>query len=353
MKDIVAKLSKIPTDNMDLKLKLVASYGIFKHAIAQNYGGTGDHFRDLVSIHNKLGKSSLDNSLILSINAHLWGTVFPIYYFGTNEQKKIYLKSLINGVLIGGHAITEPQAGSNISLMETTAYSSGGFYVVNGSKRFITNCPIMDVVLVYAKTDEGITALIVEKRDKGVSFSKSHTVTGFPHAPIGEIIFNDCKIPYDRVLGKIGTGQMILQKALELERAFIFAGILGIMQWQLEEVIKYTKTRKISKSTTLYDQQVINHKIAEISMRFKTVELWINKCAELKDNNLRISLESAYTKLFASEAFLLSSIEISHMFGAFGLETNKPFSQFVLDGLASTIFSGSSEIQKNIISSLI
>ena len=281
------------------------------------------------------------------------GGSFPNLLLWHKRAKKNYLEPLVNGVLIGGHAITEPQAGSNISLMETTAYSSGGFYIVNGSKRFITNCPIMDVVLVYAKMDEGITALIVEKGDNSVSFSKSHTVTGFPHAPIGEIVFNNCKIPYDRVLGKIGTGQLILQKALELERAFIFAGILGIMQWQLEEVIRYTKTRKINKSTTLYDQQVINHKIAEISMRFKTIELWINKCAELKDQNLRITIESAYTKLFSSEAFLQSSIEIAHIFGAFGLEINQPFSQFVLDGLASTTFSGSSEIQKNIISSLL
>ena len=353
MQDLATKLKSISTDNMDLKLKLVASYGVFKHAIDQDYGGLGDCFKDLISSHNDLGKSSLDNSLILSINAHLWGAVFPIYYFGTNKQKKRYLEPLVNGVLIGGHAITESQAGSNISLMETTIHNSEDFYIINGVKRFITNCPILDIVLVYVKTDEGITALIVEKNDEGVSFNKSHTVTGFPNAPIGEIILNNCRVPHDRILGKIGTGQMILQKALELERAFIFAGILGVMQWQLKEVIKYSKTRKVNNSSSLYDQQNISHKIAEISMRFRTIELWINKCAELKDKNMRISLESAYTKLFASEAFLQSSIEITHIFGAFGLEINQPFSQFVLDGLASTTFSGTSEIQKNIISSLI
>ncbi len=353
MKDIVAKLNKIPTDNMDLKLRLVASYGIFKHAIAQNYGGTGDHFKDLVATHKNLGKLSLDTSLVLSTNAHLWGAIFPIYYFGTNEQKNNYLKALVEGILIGGHAITEVQAGSNISLMEANAYTSEEFFIINGSKKYITNCSIMDIVVVYVKTEEGINAIIVEKQDEGVSFSKSHIVTGFPNTPIGEIIFSNCKVPKNRLLGVRGAGQMIIQKALELERAFIFAGILGIMQWQLEEVIKYSKRRRINEYSSIYDMQAISHKIAEISMKFSTIELWLNKCAELKDKNLRITVESAYTKLFSSEAFLQSSIEIAHIFGALGLEVNQPFSQFVLDGLASTIFSGSSEIQKNIISSLL
>lgn len=352
MKDFATKLRAIPETCMDTKLKLAASHGIFKHAIEQKYDGLGDKFDNLINTHKKLGRDSLDTSLILSINAHLWGTVFPIYYFGTNEQRNKYLSLLINGKLIGGHAITEPQAGSNTLLMETHAYKTKEFFIINGSKKFITNCPILDIMVVYTKVEDGISALIVKKADKGVTFKKS-TVTGFSNAPIGEILFQDCKIPADRLLGQIGSGQMMIQKVLELERAFIFAGILGVMEWQLEEVIKYSKIRRVSKSSSVYDLQAINHKIAEISMNFKIIDLLLHKCADLKDKDQRISLESAYTKLFSSEVFLHSSIQIAHIFGAFGLQTDQPFSQFVLDGLASTLFSGSSEVQKNIISSLL
>jgi alkylation response protein AidB-like acyl-CoA dehydrogenase len=353
MQDLAIKLRAIKPNCMNKKLKLVASYGIFKHAIKQCCGGFGNQFKDLVEIHKNLGKSTLDSSLVLSINAHLWGAVFPIYHFGTNEQKNRYLKALVDGEMIGGHAITEAKAGSNILLMEARACNSGDFFIINGVKKYITNCTIMDIVVIYVRTEEGLNAIIIEKQDKGVSFKKSHTVTSFPHAPIGEIILDNCKVPSNRLLGRVNAGQMIIQKALELERAFIFASILGIMQWQLDEVLKYTKRRKINETYSIYDMQAINHKIAEISMKYRTIELWLNKCAELKDKNLRITIESACTKLFASEVFLQSSIEIAHIFGAFGLEIDQPYSQLVLDGLASTIFSGSSEIQKNIISSLL
>lgn len=353
MQDLITKLKTIPANRMDQKLKLAGSYGIFKHAIEQKYGGLGNQFKDLINAHKSLGHFSLDTSLILSVNAHLWGAVFPIYYFGTNDQKNKYLKALVDGEIIGGHAITEAKAGSNISLMEATACSSKEFFIINGLKKYITNCPITDIIVVYVKIEEGFNAVIIEKQDKGVSFNRSHTVTGFPNAPIGEIIFDNCKVPSNRLLGQAGAGQMLIQKALELERAFIFAGILGIMQWQLDEVLKYSKQRRINTTSSIYDMQVISHKIAEISMKFRTIELWLNECAELKDKNLRITIESAYTKLFSSEIFLQSSIEIAHIFGAFGLEIDQPFSQFVLDGLAATIFSGSSEIQKNIISSLL
>lgn len=353
MEELTKKLKAIPASCMDKKLKLVASYDVFKHAIEQKYNGLGTCFKNLITIHRKLGNLSLDTSLILSVNAHLWGAIFPIYYFGTSEQKSSYLKPLMSGMLIGGHAITETQAGSNVSLMKANAYNSGEFFIINGTKKYITNCPIMDIVIVYVKTVEGISAIIIEKQDEGVSFNNSHTVTGFLNAPIGEVIFANCKVPTNRLLGLNGAGQVLIQKALELERAFIFAGILGIMEWQLEEVIKYSKKREIVAHLSLYDMQSINHKIAEISMKLRTMELWLNKCAELKDKHLRITMESAYTKLFCSEAFLYSSIEIAHIFGAFGLEVDQPFSQFVLDGLASIILSGSSELQKNIISSLL
>jgi len=353
IQEFIKELTLLSPHQIDKKLRLVGMYGLFKHAIDQSHGGNGDSFFDLITHHKDLGKSTLDSSLLLSINAHLWGAIFPIYYFGTIEQKSQYLNPLMDGKLIGGHAITEAQAGSNVALMEMQADSIEHGFRLHGSKRYITNAPISDILLIYAKTGDTISAFIIEKQDQGVYLHQDHRVTGFPNSAMGEIVLHDCKIAHNRLVGQMGTGQVIIQKVLELERAFIFAGISGIMEWQLEQVIRYTKSRQVGKQVALYDLQATYHKIADISMKLKTVALWLHRCAELKDSDARITLESSYTKLACSEVFLQVSIDISHMLGAFGLEVNQPFSQWILDGLASRILSGTSEIQKNIISALL
>ncbi|MGZ8215175.1 MAG: acyl-CoA dehydrogenase family protein, partial [Methylosarcina sp.] len=145
---------------------------------------------------------------------------------------------------------------------------------------------------------------------------------------------------------------MMIQQALELERAFIFAGIGGLMAWQLETVIRFSRERRVNNAP-LGKNQAISHKIAEMKVRLDTVRLWVDECARLKDNGQRITLASAQTKLFAAEAFLQSSLDAVHILGAGGLEEGNPMAELVNDALASRLFSGSSEIQKNIIAALL
>lgn len=329
----------------------LAQQNFLKHAIPEAYGGIGDSFQALVKAHADLGQQAHDTGLILSLNAHLWGTVFPLITYGTPSQQEYWLPGLLNGQLIGGHAITEPTGGSSLNSIQTTATRTVSGYSLTGCKRYITNAPIAHLLIVHAQLDQRLSAFIIHKNDINACFTNRPRVSACITAPIGEVILQNCNIPHNRLLGSPGAGVTMIQGALELERAFIFAGISGIMEWQLSEINHFCRLRKLNDKS-LCDFQSISHKIADMKLRLDTTHLWIKECARLKDTRKRITLASAQTKLFASEAFLQSSLDAVHILGAHGLEVGNPHAQLVNDAMASCLFSGSSEIQRNIINAL-
>lgn len=329
-----------------------AQQQFLKNAIPISHGGHGNTFHDLVEAHQALGKYTQDSGLILSLNAHLWGSVFPMQLYGTLKQRHEWLPKLLSGEFMAGHAITEPQAGSDVNALETMATQSKDSFILNGHKRYITNAPIADVLLIYAIFEGSLSAFLVKKDDIGVSFMDTPQVDGCITATMGDVILKDCVIPLDRQLGKSGGGKMMLQTALELERAFIFAGISGIMGSHLTTVINYSRERRVG-GVHLGSQQGISHKIADMKVRLDTIRLWVNECARLKDRNKRITLASAQTKLFSSEAFLQFCLDATQILGANGMIKNNPTLSLVNDALASRLFSGSSEVQKNIIAALL
>jgi alkylation response protein AidB-like acyl-CoA dehydrogenase len=349
-------MSSLPPIGNDKASKLrfqhCAEQGLLKHAISTEHHGQGNQFIDLVIAHQRLGQHCMDSGLLLSLNAHLWGAIFPLINYGSKEQQTHYLSALISGTQIGGHAITEPQAGSNINALELKAIRNNDKLILNGHKRYITNSPIADLLVVYAKLEGKLSAFIIHVDDIGAKFLDSPAVSGCHTATMGDVILDQCTIPLNRQLGKTGAGKMMIQQAMELERAFIFAGFSGVMQQQLVSVIKYSRERQIN-GTFLGKNQAISHKIAEMKLRLDTVKLWVHECARLKDQNKRITLASAETKLFAAEAFLQSSLDAVHILGASGLTEKNALAQLVNDALASRLFSGSSEIQKNIIAALV
>ena len=328
-----------------------AKQQILRHALPEEMGGHGDTFQELVKSHYALGLHCQDPGLILSLNAHIWGAIFPILHYGTPDQKASLLPQLLSGKLIAGHAITEPQAGSDLNALTTTAHRTDQGFILNGLKRFITNTPIADFLVIYALLDNQLSAFLIQKDDPGVQFTDSPYVTGCKTATMGDVILQNCEIEASRQLGKTGAGKMMLQHALELERAFIFAGIAGIMEWQLNTVIRHSRERKVN-GMHLGSNQAISHKIADMKLRLDSLRLWVNECARLKDCKQRISMASAQTKLYASEAFLQSSLDAVHILGSAGLVEDNPMARLVSDAMASRLFSGSSEIQKNIIAAL-
>ncbi len=334
------------------RLQHCAESGLLGHAIDAEHGGHGDCFNALVEAHTALGRNSLDSGLVLSINAHLWGAVFPLLNHGTPEQKTMYLPKLLSAQLIAGHAITEPQAGSDLNALSMQAEIAGDKIILNGHKRYITNTPIADFLVVYARLNDKLSAFLVHADDPGAQFLDGPEVTGCKTATMGDVVLQDCSIPASRQLGKTGAGNMMIQQALELERGFIFAGLSGIMEWQLQTVIQHSRQRQVNNSH-LGKNQAISHKIADMKLRLDTVQLWLNECARLKNQAQRITLASAQTKLFAAEAFLQSSLDAVQIMGSSGLETDSIMTTLVNDALSSRLFSGSSEIQKNIIAALL
>jgi alkylation response protein AidB-like acyl-CoA dehydrogenase len=329
-----------------------ASQGLLKYAIPENLGGNGTRFADLVKAHETLGRATKDSGLLLSINAHLWGALFPLLNYGNAQQQEIYSHPLMSGQLVGGHAITEPQGGSDLNSLTMTAVRTETGFLLKGHKRYITNTPIADLLVIYALLDNKLSAFIVHNDDEGVKFNDFPQVAGCRSATMGDVILENALIPQTRQLGKTGAGNMMIQQVMELERAFIFAGLCGIMEWQLESVIRFSRERKVN-GAHLGKNQAISHKIADMKLRLDTIRLWVNECARLKDNNKRITLVSAQTKLFASEAFLQSSLDAVHILGSSGLIIDSPMAGLVNDALSSRLFSGSSEIQKNIIAALL
>jgi alkylation response protein AidB-like acyl-CoA dehydrogenase len=325
---------------------------LLRHAVNEQYGGLGDSFRSLIRAHSELGLRTRDPGLLLAINAHLWGVVFPLLRFGTAQQQQDWLSGLLGGELIGGHAITEPQAGSDLNALLSTAVATKDGYRLQGHKRYITNAPLADVLVVYAKHEgaSSLSAFMVSRDDPGVEFRYGSGIKGCATASIGDVVLSDCEIPAERLLGKPGAGAVMLQLALEHERAFVFAGITGVMQWQLQRVTEYARSRSAG-SDYLSGVQAVTHRIADMRLRLDTARLWIRECARLLDDGKRITLASAQAKLYASEAFLQSSLDAAHLLGASGLESELP--GLVHDAMAGRLLSGSSEIQKNIIAAML
>jgi len=329
-----------------------AESGLLRHALAQEYGGRGDGFQELVAAHESLGLQSRDSGLLLAINAHLWGAVFPLLQFGSEQQRQDWLPALVSGAHIGGHAITEPDAGSDVGAMRTTATATEHGYRLQGHKRYITNAPQADVLVVYARDAAGsqLSAYLVRVDDAGVEFVDGPGVQGCATAPMGDVLLDDCELPAARLLGRPGAGAIMIQLALERERALVFAGITGVMQWQLQHVIDYVQARPIGAGL-LGDVQVIAHRIADMKLRLETSRLWVTECARLLDAGQRITVASAQAKLYASEAFLQSSLDAAHILGAAGLAGELP--RLVQDAMAGRLLSGSSEVQKNIIAAML
>ena len=335
-----------------IRFRICADSGLLRHAVPEDYGGFATSYQQLVEYHTALGEKTHDPGLMLALNAHLWGAVFPILRFGNEAQKKYWLPQLLDGEWIGGHAITEPHAGSDIQAMKTFVTATTAGYELNGHKRYITNTPVADIMVVYAKEAGSglISAFIVKRDDKGASFQDGPTVKGCTTATMGDIILSGCLLPEDRALGASGAGGTLIQLALELERAFIFAGISGVMQWQLQQTVSFARNR-MSGTAPLSQCQAIAHKIAGMKLRLETTRLWIQRCAALLDEGRRITSESAQAKLYASEAFLQSSLDAVHIQGARGMENN--LTELVADAVAGRLMSGSSEVQKNIIAAML
>lgn len=334
-----------------------AEFGIPGLPIPEQYGGTGQDLLTTVMAMEALGYGCRDNGLVFSLNAQMWAFELPLLHFGTEEQKRKFLPGLCSGALIGAHAVSEPDYGSDAMAMTTRYRRDGDHYVLDGGKTFITNGPVADVFLAFATFNPafrvaGITGFLVERDTPGLTISKPTPKMGLRTSPMGEVTFSDCRIPVTNRLGGEGTGFAIFNSAMEWERACIFASHLGAMQHTFETCVAYAKTRHqfgepIARFTPVAD------KIVEMKISIELARLLLYKIGATKDAGGSAVLESAMAKLFISEAHVQQGLDAIQIHGGYGYSTEYEIERELRDAISGRIYSGTSEIQRRIIARLL
>ncbi|HEX2959580.1 MAG TPA: acyl-CoA dehydrogenase family protein [Chitinispirillaceae bacterium] len=330
-----------------------AKINLFGLPLPEKYGGIDADIPSIIAAMEGLGYGCRDNGLVFSINTQLWSCEIPILHFGSEEQKAKYLPLLCTGESIGGHAMTENNTGSDAFCIQTRAVREGDTYRLNGSKIFITNAPVADIVIVFARTGSGksfmgLTAFIVERNTPGVIFGKNIELMGLRTCPIGEIAFNDCVIPLSNRLGKEGAGAAIFNSEMEWERSCLFACHIGTMERIVEQCVAYARERR-QFGNPIGTYQAVAHRIADMKVRIELSKLMVYKIADLKVQGKPAQMETAIAKLFISEALNETCKEAVQLHGAYGYSSEYELERDFRDAVASTIYSGTSEIQRNTI----
>jgi alkylation response protein AidB-like acyl-CoA dehydrogenase len=337
--------------------KKCGSFGIQGLLVPTENGGLGMDPLTTVAALERLGYGCKDNGLLFSINAHMWTAITPVLHYGSEAQKKKYLPGLCNGTLIGGNAMSEPNSGSDAFSLATTAVKKGSTYVLNGSKIFVTNGPIADLIVVFATVDKsrganGISAFIVEKNSPGMSVARKLEKMGLRTSPMAEVFFENCEVSEENLIGKEGQGSGQFTWAMTWERGCILASAVGSMQRSLETCIRYAKERK-QFGQPIGKFQLVASKIVDMKMRVESARHMLYRCAWLRGQGRNAYLEAAMTKLHISDSWVKSCEDAIQIHGGYGYMTEYEVERDLRDAIGSKLYSGTSEIQRNIVASLL
>jgi len=330
-----------------------AEFGIQGMPFPEEYGGMNADILTTALVMEGLGYACKDSGLIFGINAQMWSVQMPILRFGTEVQKRKYLPDLCCGKSIGAHGMTEPDSGSDAFGLRTSAVLNDDYYVLNGTKTLVTNAPEADVFLVFATTDKklgfmGVTGFIVEKDFPGFRVGKAIEKMGLKTVPMAELIFEDCEVPEENRLGKEGSGAAVFNDSMEWERSCILASYIGAMQRQLAVCIKYVKDRRQFNKPIGKFQSVAN-RIVDMKVRLETSRQILYKVAWLKKDQGQAVMDAAIAKLYLSEAWVKSCLDAIQIHGGYGYTTEFELERDLRDSIGGTLYSGTSEIQRNII----
>jgi alkylation response protein AidB-like acyl-CoA dehydrogenase len=315
-------------------------------------GGGADTVSTMLALE-ALGYGCRDNGLVFSLNAHMWTSVIPVWLDGSDQQRSRFLHELCSGTLIGCHAMTEPDAGSDPFAMRTRAERDGDGWVLNGRKTFITNAPIADVVIVFARTSEGlgpfgITAFLIKRGTAGMSTDREIDKMGLRTSPMADVVLEDCRVPPDAVLGRVGRGADVFQRSMMWERACIMASQVGLMRRTMEACLDYARQRHqfgqaIGRFETIAD------KIADMKVSVDAGRALVLRVGRLMDDGRDATMEAAIAKVFVSEANVRTHLDAVQIHGGYGYMTDVEVERALRDSIGGTIYSGTSQIQRRII----
>jgi alkylation response protein AidB-like acyl-CoA dehydrogenase len=331
--------------------KKLGEMGFMGVLVPEEYGGSGLNYHDYIRIIEEISK--VDSSIGLSVAAHNSLCTGHILAFGNEAQKKKYLPKLASAEWIGAWGLTEHNTGSDAGNMSTTAKKDGDYYILNGAKNFITHAITGQVAVVLARTGEkgdkkGVTAFIIEKGTPGFSSGKKENKLGMRASETAELVFDNCRVHKDQILGEVGDGFVQALKVLDGGRISIGSLALGIAKGCLEASLKYSKERE-QFGKPIYKFQAISFKLADMATEIEAAELLLHKAASLKNQGKRMTKIGAMAKMYASEIGVKAATEAIQIHGGYGYTKDFPVEKFYRDSKLNTIGEGTTEIQKLVI----
>ncbi|MDE5415062.1 acyl-CoA dehydrogenase [Alkalihalobacterium chitinilyticum] len=321
----------------------------------EEYGGIGADYLSYCIAVEEL--SRVDAAMGTTLSAHTSLAGWPVYKFGTEEQKQKYLRPMAEGKKIGAYGLTEPSSGSDAAAMKTTAKRDGDDYILNGSKIFITNGGEADIYVVFALTDpelkhKGTSAFIIESDMAGFSVGKKEKKLGIRSSPTTEIIFEDVRVPKENLLGKEGEGFKIAMMTLDGGRNGIAAQAVGIAQGALDASVAYAKERK-QFGKSIASQQGVAFKLANMATKVEASRLLTYQAAWRESEGLSYGKESAISKLMAGDTAMDVTIEAVQVFGGYGYTKEYPVERYMRDAKITQIYEGTQEVQRLVISKML
>ncbi|MFJ9468112.1 acyl-CoA dehydrogenase family protein [Streptomyces caniferus] len=329
-----------------------ADAGVFALAVPEEYGGLGLDPLSCALALEGLGRGCRDNGLLIAVGAHIWAMELPLLAFGTEEQKRHYLPALVDGRAVGAHAITEGEAGSDALSLTTRARREGDHYVLDGTKRFITNAPLADVFIVYATLNAdlgftGVTAFLVDRDLDGVTVETRFEKAGLRTAPWGEVTLTGCRVPVTRRLGAEKQGSKILSTAMAWERSLILAPLLGTMQRQIDQCAQYARSR-VQFGTNIGRFQAVSHRIVDMQVRLEAAKLLTYRAAWSLTEDDTSSVFPEAAQLSTSESAVQTFLDAMQVFGGLGYTTDTDVERNLRDALGTRISSGTSDMQRKV-----
>ncbi|MFI1375497.1 acyl-CoA dehydrogenase family protein [Streptomyces longwoodensis] len=327
--------------------------GVLGAPLPPEYGGGGLGALDTARAVEAVGRGCPDTGLVFAAGAHTFACAMPVVAFGTEAVRRRLLPGLASGRLIAGNAMTEPEAGSDSSALSTTATRTDGGWLLNGTKSFVTNGPASDVYVTYATVNPkagflGVTGFVVDRTAQGVVVGRPYDKMGMHSVPAGAVTFEDCFVPDEQVLGAVGGGAAIFQHSMGWERACLFALYVGLLDRLLGQCVDHARSRR-QFGRRIGDFQAVSHRIADITLRLESARLLLYRACWSMDRGEPSVLEVALSKLAVSEGVLASATDAVRIFGGRGYLREDGIEAALRDAVPSTIFSGTSDIQRQLI----
>jgi alkylation response protein AidB-like acyl-CoA dehydrogenase len=328
-------------------------FGLLGLSVPTRWGGLGLDALTTARAVEAFGRGCRDGGLVFSASAHLFACTMPVATHAGDELRARVLAKLASGAFVGANAITESEAGSDVTALKTTAVRDGASYVLDGAKSYVTNAPIADVMLVYAKTAPGdgylgVSAFVVERGAPGLRVGQPFVKMGLESSPIASVYFDGCRVPAANLVGAEGQGAAIFADSMQWERSCLFAGYLGAMEWQLDECVQFAGERRQFRRP-IGKCQAIAHRIADMKLRLEAARLLLYRACWLRDRGEEATLEVSLAKLAVSEAAIQSGLDAIQIHGGLGYLVESGVERALRDAVPSTIFSGTSEIQRDLI----